>query len=77
MNINKVNDVYKEIAWLTQEQKTADQRNMQIEDCIMQRPAVPFDNDQLNNASRGIAKILGAEPLEIMALVINERGKEI
>lgn len=68
MNINKVNDVYKEIAWLTQEQKTADQRNMQIEDCIMQRPAVPFDNDQLNNASRGIAKILGAAPLEIMAL---------
>ena len=68
MNINKVNDVYKEIAWLTQEQKNADQRNMQIEECIMQRPAVPFDNDQLNNASRGIAKILGAAPLEVMAL---------
>ena len=68
MIINKIDGIYKEIAWLTQEQKEANRRNMMIEDCIMKRPAVPFDNDQLENASRGIAKILGAAPLEVMAL---------
>ena len=68
MKINKIDEIYKEIAWLTNEQRTADQRNLQIENCILQRPAVPFDNEQLEKASEGIAKILGGSKLEVMAL---------
>lgn len=68
MIINKTDEMYTELSWMTQDQKRTNNLNTRMEECIMKRPAVPFDNAQLNSASEKIAKILGAAPLEIMAL---------